>query len=115
MHPFIRGHEDILLLVPLDSLRKGDIVLAHIDGKRYVIHRIIGVNEDKITLMGDGNLYETEECNRIDIYGKVESIIREGKEHKILSAYAILKAKVWRNLLPIRRVKTKISNLIKRQ
>ena len=115
MRPFIHGNEDILLLTPASAFHKGDIVLAHIDGKKYVIHRIIKLRGDKITLMGDGNLYETEECLRSNIYGKVESVIRKGKENKIMSPYTILKANIWRNLLPIRRVKTKISNLIKRR
>ena len=112
MRPFIRGSEDSLLLVPARELRKGDIVLARIDGKRYVVHRIIGMTGDRITLMGDGNLYGTEECSRSDIYGTVERIIREGKEHNIMSRYALLSAKAWRLILPLRRIKAKISNKI---
>ncbi|MDE6511163.1 MAG: S24/S26 family peptidase [Muribaculaceae bacterium] len=115
MWPFIHGNEDTLLLTPVSTLSKGDIVLAHIDGKRYVIHRIIGIIGDKITLMGDGNLYETEECSRSDIYGKIESVIRDGKVNDLGSPKARLSAIIWRSLLPLRRLKLKLSNMIKRK
>lgn len=115
MRPFIHGNEDILLLVPSDNLHKGDVVLAQIDGKRYVVHRIIGLRNDKITLMGDGNLYEKETCSRTDIYGMVESVIRDGKESNLRSSYTRICANLWRFLLPLRRLKVKISNSIKRK
>lgn len=115
MKPFIHENEDILVLAPLDSVRKGDVVLARIDGERYVVHRIVGLKDDKVTLMGDGNLYGTEECSRPDIYGTVECVIREGKVHNVVSRNAILSAKIWRLVLPLRRLKVKISNWIKRK
>lgn len=113
MRPFIRGREDTILLVPSGNLRKGDVVLARIDGKRYVVHRIIGMRGERITLMGDGNLYETEECSRSDISGTIESVIRDGKVHDLSSLKARLSAMIWRSLLPLRRLKLKLSNRIK--
>ena len=115
MRPFIHGGNDILLLVPSESLSKGDVVLARIDGKRYVIHRIIEINGDKFTLMGDGNLYEKEQCLRSDIYGTVESVIREGRKHNLRSGKARLYATAWRCLLPLRRLNHKLSNSFKRK
>ena len=115
MRPFIHGHEDILLLAPSDILRKGDVVLARIDGKRYVIHRIIGLRGDRITLMGDGNLYETEECSRSDIYGIVESVIRDHNVYHTGSLKERISAMAWRSLLPLRRLKVKITKKIKQK
>lgn len=115
MRPFIHGNEDILLLSQSDTLCKGDVVLARIEGKRYVIHRIVGIRGDRITLMGDANLYQTEECFRSDVYGAVECIIRNGEELNIGSICSRFTALAWRTLLPIRRVKAKISNLIEKQ
>lgn len=115
MWPFIHGIEDTLLLAPAENLRKGDVVLARIDGERFVVHRIIQMTGDSITLMGDGNLYQTEECSRSDIYGTVENIIRGGKEHHIKAPDARLRATVWRYLLPLRRMKFRISNRFKRK
>lgn len=109
MWPFIHGNEDTLLITPASTLSKDDIVLAHIDGKRYVVHRIVEMSENIITLMGDGNLYEKETCTCSDIYGAVASIIRDGKELSLISKNAHMLARIWRLLLPIRRLKAKIS------
>ncbi|MDE6695398.1 MAG: S24/S26 family peptidase [Muribaculaceae bacterium] len=113
MKPFIHGNEDILVLAPSGFLSMGDVVLARIDEKRYVVHRIIGIRGDSITLMGDGNLYEKEHCFRSDIYGIVEILIRQGKELNLGSPKSHLIAKIWRWLLPLRRIKVIISNKIK--
>ena len=115
MRPFIHGAKDILVLSPADSLRKGDIVLAHINGTRYVVHRVIDIKDDSITLMGDGNLYENERCSRQDVYGIVEKIIRGGKERYVNSTYSRIMAQAWRMLLPARRVKAKLTNLIEKR
>lgn len=115
MSPFINGGEDNLVLAQRNSLRTGDIVLARIEGKRYVMHRIVCMKDGGITLMGDANLYETEECSRSDIFGTVESVIRNGQEHGIMSPYARLKARAWRFLLPLRRLNVRISNRIIRK
>ncbi|MBD5356916.1 MAG: hypothetical protein HDR88_07940 [Bacteroides sp.] len=113
MMPFIRGNEDILMIAPPDKLHKGDVVLARISGKRYVVHRIIRITGNLVKLMGDGNLYESEECSRADIFGSVESVIHNGNRHNLRSSRARLCAVAWRFLLPLRRVKGKISRLIK--
>ncbi|MDE5875936.1 MAG: S24/S26 family peptidase [Muribaculaceae bacterium] len=113
MRPFINGSKDILVLTPAATLHKYDVVLARIDGKRYVVHRIIGINGNRITLMGDSNLYGTEECSRSDIFGTVKTILHNGKEHSLTSPAARLYAIAWRFLLPLRRAKQKISNIIK--
>ena len=102
MRPFIHGNEDILVLSSADPLRNGDIALARIDDTRYVVHRIIGINDGRITLMGDGNLYENEMCSRHDVYGTVEKVIRAGKERNIKSTYSPFKENTWRTLLPKR-------------
>ena len=115
MRPFIHGNKDILVLAPLDFLSMGDVVLARVDEKRYVVHRIIGMRGDIITLMGDGNLYETERCTRSDIFGSVKSIIRDGKERDLNSPKNRLRAMVWRSLLPLRRLKLKLSKRIMRK
>ena len=115
MRPFIHGGKDILLLVSSGCLSKGDVVLARIDGKRYVVHRIVAIRGDILTLMGDGNLYEKEQCCITDIYGTVESVIRDGKELDLRSRKARVRATAWRCLLPLRRLKNVLSNRFKRE
>ena len=67
MLPFIRGgHESVVLTRP-GEIRVGDVVLAHIDGRRYVLHRVMEVSPERIVLMGDGNIRGQEVCRPEDM------------------------------------------------
>jgi signal peptidase I len=104
MLPFIRGEVDKVLLqrVPQSQLKVGNIVLAHV-GERYVMHRIIDLKGDQVTLMGDGNLRGTELTMRSEIAGVVMEIITpDGRHRKPTSGW------LWRRLLPIRKYLLKI-------
>lgn len=105
MLPFIRGGTDkVLLRKPLaTALSVGDIVLARIDEGQYVMHRIIAIADERITLMGDGNLHGTEVVERNDVAGKVVEIITPKGQHcKPSSGW------LWRKLLPIRKYLLKV-------
>ena len=97
MLPFIRGGVDKVVLVKDEKLRVGDVVLAHFGG-HYVLHRVIGIGGEEVTLMGDGNLCGHEVGVKEEIVGKVVSIITpNGRQHKPGKAW------LWRKLLPVRK------------
>ena len=96
MLPFIRGGKDSVRLRKMPSVAVGDIILVRLPG-RYVLHRVIGIQGNQITLMGDGNIRGTENCSTEDILGTVVAVIRDGKEHKPGDG------RLWRRLKPIRR------------
>ena len=104
MLPFIRGGVDKVLLrkSPESQLKVGDIVLAHIEG-RYVMHRIIALDGERMTLMGDGNLQGKEEGVRSEAVGKVVEIITPTGRHRKPTS-----GRLWRRLLPIRKYLLKI-------
>ena len=70
MLPFIVGGKESILLVKPDKISVGDVVLAWVDDYRYVVHRIISIKGDSITLMGDGNLAGIEHCFFKDVKRK---------------------------------------------
>lgn len=98
MMPFLRSERDSVALRKLEKVEVGDIVLAHLGGGRYVLHRIIAIDGENVTLMGDGNLKGTESCLKSDISGTVVRILKaSGKE------YVPGKGRWWRALKPFRR------------
>lgn len=103
MLPFIRGGRDRVVLKKTATLVVGDIVLALVDGRNYVLHRVYGIWGDRIMLMGDGNLSACEYCSPADICGKVTVIVRNGRNVDVLSRKESFWAVVWRHLLPLRR------------
>lgn len=68
MRPFLENDRDKALLTKAKEIHKGDVVLAETAPKHYVLHRIINIDGDHITLRGDGNLLE-EHCRREDVKG----------------------------------------------
>ena len=92
MLPFFRSGSTITLRpVCDDDIRKYNVVMADA-GDSFVVHRIIEVGEEYITLLGDGNYIGTERVERNKIYGVVDC-----------SALHIFFAKIWLWLRPVRR------------
>ena len=105
MLPFIiGGKESVILHSPGGIVDVGDVVLAWVDGNRYVVHRIIKLDYDRVTLMGDGNVAVTEHCRLNDIKARVTHVVdAKNKTHYLYNRWRMLGAKVWYWLRPIRR------------
>jgi hypothetical protein len=104
MLPFIiGGRESVILQKPL-APKVGDVVLAWVEGGRYVVHRIIRIEGKNITLMGDGNIVGTERCTINDIKAIATHVVdADGALHYLYNRWRKLGAKVWFWLRPIRR------------
>ena len=103
MLPFIIGGKESVILHRPGLIDVGDVVLAWVDGNRYVVHRIIKLDYDRVTLMGDGNL-TTEHCALSDIKARVTHVVdAKDKTHYLYNRWRMLGAKVWYWLRPIRR------------
>lgn len=98
MRPFIEGGKDSVTLIRSADIDVGDILLCRIEPDIFVLHRLIDIKANCLTLMGDGNLQGTEKCSRTDVIGKVIAIHRADG-----SNFQPSKARLWVKLLPIRR------------
>ena len=104
MRPFLENDRDKALLTKAKEIHKGDVVLAETAPKHYVLHRIINIDGDHITLRGDGNLLE-EHCRREDVKGFAIGFYRKGRKtiDKTNSFKWLLYSRLWTSLYPIRR------------
>ncbi len=104
MLPFIiGGQESVILQKPVQS-ENGDVVLAWVNDCRYVVHRIIAIEGDAVTLMGDGNLSGTEHCALKDIKAKVTHVVgADGRPHDLYCRWRRVAARLWWYLRPVRR------------
>lgn len=106
MRPFLEDDRDKALLRKADALtlKVGDAVLAELPNKMYVLHRIIGIDGEAVTLQGDGNL-TTEHCHINAIHGVAIGFYRKGRNR--LDATDGIKWRlysfVWMHLRPLRR------------
>ena len=88
---FMSGSTIELHPIAKNDIRKYNVVLADA-GRSFVVHRIIAVDNERVTLLGDGNIIGTEIVERDKIYGIVDC-----------SRLHIALAKLWVWLRPVRR------------
>ena len=104
MLPFIIGGKESIILQRPEALQVGDVVLAWVDGSRYVVHRIISIEGERVTLMGDGNIVGKEYCTLDDVKAKATHVVdAQGKIHYLYNRWRKQAVQLWRGLRPIRR------------
>ncbi|MCM1079500.1 MAG: S24/S26 family peptidase [Bacteroidales bacterium] len=113
MRPFLIHKRDKALLVLPEKVRIGDPVLAEVSPSHYVLHRVVGIDGDRITLRGDGNL-ATEQCRRENVVALAVGFYRKGRatldgiESRKWRLYSML----WMQLLPLRRYLLKLHDIL---
>ncbi len=113
MLPFIIGGEDSVLLEKPQKSEIGDVVLAWVEQCRFVVHRIIAINGDEVTLMGDGNIRGVEQCRLNDIKASVTYVVdKKGKRRNIKDRKHRCGSYIWRKLRPVRRYLLAIYKII---
>ncbi len=104
MRPFLEDERDVALMRLATEVVAGEPVLAEVGKGHFVLHRVIRLEGDAVTLLGDGNLVE-EHCSVGDVKAQVVGFYRKGskKLDRIdgwkWRAYSF----VWMRLRPVRR------------
>ena len=81
MRPFLEDRRDKIVLTRLEKAKVGDAVLAEIAPGKYVYHRIVRIDGNRVTLRGDGNVYGTEQCELKDIAAATKELIRKERHY----------------------------------
>lgn len=104
MRPFLESQRDKAILTKPEGLKVGSPVLAEIEPGHYVLHRIIAIDGDAVTLLGDGNL-RCEYCTTADFRASVVGFYRKGrtKLDRIDGAKWKIYSWWWMRLRPMRR------------
>lgn len=107
MRVFIEGDRDLAVIAPpsVQLIKNGAVALAEVSPNHYVLHRIIKINGNHITLQGDGNVGLIEHCQKEDIIGVVTAFYRKGrtKPDTITGWKWKIYSFLWLTLRPIRR------------
>lgn len=106
MNPFMVHERDQITLGPWEkaSLRKGTVALVKDSRGIHLIHRIIRIDDETVTLLGDGNIGYTECATLDNVIGIMYSITRKGRiwrpEDRMWRIYSWF----WSALTPVRRL-----------
>lgn len=104
MRPFLEDGRDKAVLRKPANINVGDAVLAEIAPRQYVLHRIIAISGDEVTLRGDGNL-GVEHCRLSDVKATAVGFYRKGREtlDSTKGRKWRIYSYVWTRLFPVRR------------
>ena len=103
MTPFlVHGRDTVYLSRVSGSLKKGDMILYRRDNGMLVLHRIVRVEDDRYTLVGDAQT-ELEPGIRPDqVLALVTSVCRKGKHLGKDSFCWSFFEKIWIRMIPAR-------------
>lgn len=104
MLPFLHDGRDKALLRKAQTPKLGEPVLAEIAPGSYVLHRVIRIEGDCLTLLGDGNL-RPEYCRIADVRASVVGFYRKGRTELDSTDGRKWKlySRLWMALRPLRR------------
>ena len=104
MLPFIIGGKESVILQKPVKPKVGDVVLAWVEGCRFVVHRIISISGNNVVLMGDGNIIGTEQCTLSDVKAIATHVVSaDEKIHDLNNPWRLLAIRLWFRLRPVRR------------
>ena len=105
MNPFMVHMRDQMTLGPWkdEDIKVGTVALVRDTYGNHLIHRIIKVDKDTVTLLGDGNVLQTEVATKDNIIGIMYSINRKGREISSKSRIWRMYSRFWMLLTPVRR------------
>ena len=79
MLPMLGYGDDIIIVRRVDTEESSVGRIAMFRGMRgqIIVHRVLSVENERVVLRGDGNIIQTEECQRGEIIGVVDKVRRE--------------------------------------
>lgn len=99
MLPLLRNGKDSVLLCPVHTPKKGDILLYRRSSGQYVLHRVVALEETTLLCCGD-NQWRKEPILPEQAEALVCGYYR-GDKHRSISGFGY---KFYVNLLPLRRI-----------
>ncbi len=101
MEPMLTQDRDLVMIsVPSSRLKKYDVALYK-RGDSYVLHRVIGIKEDRYLIRGD-NTYSIEEVPFEAVIGVLTGFQRKGREYTAKNDFYQFYAKFWNFIYPLR-------------
>ena len=104
MYPLLMDRRDQVIVEKAENINKYDIVLHRRHSGQYILHRVIGVKGDILTIAGDNELVKEYNVNKSQVVARVASFVRKGKGVSIDAFVYKAYSRVWTLLFPFRRI-----------
>lgn len=79
MLPMLGFGDDVIIVRRIDAEEDivGRIAMFRGAQNQIIVHRVLTVTNGVVVLRGDGNIVQTEQCQRVEIIGVVDKVRRE--------------------------------------
>ncbi len=104
MLPLLVWGRDTVELHKCDNPQKYDIIFYRRDDGAFVLHRIVGKNENGFILCGDNQVQKEYGITEKHIIAVVKSITRKGKTFSVDKFSYKFYVKLWTLILPLRNI-----------
>ena len=85
MRPMLRGGRDMVIIVsPTEKIKKYDVILFKDEGSRYVLHRVVKLNDGGFITRGDNTFFE-EYVSEEDVLGILVKYNKDGVSYSVNS------------------------------
>ena len=102
MLPLLVWGRDTVELTKCENPQKYDIIFYRRDNGQFVLHRIVGKNEESFILCGDNQVQKEYGITEKHVIAVVKSITRKGKAFSVDKFSYKLYVKLWTLILPFR-------------
>ncbi len=113
MRPLLVWGRDTVDLIKCENPKKGDIIFYLRDNGKFVLHRIVGVDDNGYILCGDNQWRLEYGIQDKHIIAVVTSITRKGKTIDMTNVPYRIYSNLWMALLPIRKIVIPVVRKIK--
>ena len=103
MLPLLVWGRDTVEIVKCENAKKYDIIFYRRDNGRFVLHRIIGINDKGYILCGDNQTFKEYGISDRHIIAVVSSITRNGKKFDVTRLSYKIYSRLWTMVRPFRR------------
>jgi hypothetical protein len=102
MLPLLVWGRDTVEIVKCEKAKRYDIIFYRRDDGAFVLHRIVGKNENGFILCGDNQVKKEYGITEKHIIAVVKNITRKGKTFNVNKFSYKIYVKLWTLILPIR-------------
>ena len=102
MFPLFANRRDSVTVSPVDCVRKYDIVLHRRADGTYIMHRVIGIRGDMLTIAGDNEDRKEKNVPMDAVVAKVTSFTRKGRTYNMKEFGYRFYSRLWLWIFPIR-------------
>lgn len=104
MLPLLVWGRDTVELTKCENPQKYDIIFYRRDDGHFVLHRIVGKNENGFILCGDNQVKKEYGITENHIIAVVKSITRKGKTFSVDKSSYKIYVNLWTLILPLRNI-----------